>query len=63
LIETTASIARTAAEVRARYSLKLPDAFQIATAIAANCQVLLTNDAQLKRVTELRVLVLSELEV
>lgn len=61
-IETTASIARTAAEICARYNLKLPDALQVATAIASNCEAFLTNDAQLKQVTELKVLLVSELE-
>ena len=61
-IETTASIARTAAEIRAKYNLKLPDALQVATAIAAGCQAFLTNDAQLKCVAELKILVVSELE-
>lgn len=39
------------------------DALQIATAVVSNCEAFFTNDVQLKRVTELRVLVVSELEV
>jgi len=60
-VKTDAAIAQCAAEVRVRYNLKLPDALQIATAISSNCEAFLTNDAQLKRVIELRVLVISEL--
>ncbi|GET43069.1 type II toxin-antitoxin system VapC family toxin [Microseira wollei] len=52
-----------AEQIRARYNLQLPDAFQIAVALAANCEAFLTNDVILRRVTELRVLVLDELDV
>jgi len=52
-----------AAQIRARYNLQLPDAFQIAVALTANCEAFITNDVILKRVTELRVLVLDELAV
>ena len=58
-----AAIAERAAELRARYGLRTPDALQIATALAAECTALLTNDRQLQRVTDLRVLVLDELEL
>lgn len=58
----TSEIARCAADIRARYNLKLPDALQVATAIVSNCEAFLTNDTQLKRVTELQVLVIEELE-
>ena len=55
--ETTAS---KAADLRARYNLTLSDAFQIATAILTGCEAFLTNDVELKRVTELPVLIVSE---
>ena len=58
----TSEIARCAADFRAKYNLKLPDALQIATAIVSNCEAFLTNDTKLKRVTELQVLVIEELE-
>jgi predicted nucleic acid-binding protein len=57
-----AAIARQAAQLRARYNLALDDAFQIATALSAECEAFLTNDATLQRVTDLRVIVLDELE-
>lgn len=55
--------AERAAELRARYGLTLADAFQVAAALAAGCDAFLTNDAALKRVDELAILVLDELEV
>lgn len=58
-----AGSARRAAELRARYNLSLTDAFQIAAALAAGCDAFLTNDATLKRVSELTILMLGELEV
>jgi len=55
--------AESAAELRARYNLSLTDAFQIAAALAAGCDAFLTNDLRLKRVQELAILVLDELEI
>ncbi|GAX44346.1 PilT protein domain protein [Tolypothrix sp. NIES-4075] len=54
------TLAINAAEIRARYNLQLPDAFQITVALAAGCEAFLTNDITFKRVTELRVLVLDD---
>jgi len=53
-------IAETAAELRARYRLKTPDAIQIAVAIQAGCEAFLTNDKSHKRVQEVRVLFLGD---
>ena len=63
MVEINTEIARTAAELRATYRLKLPDALQVATAIASGCDGFLTNDTDLKRVRELQILVVEELEV
>lgn len=60
-IEATAS--RRAAELRARYQIRTPDALQLASAMTAGCDTFLTNDVKLQRVTELRVLVLDQLEL
>ncbi len=57
---TAQNVALEAAQMRAKYNLKLPDAFQIAVALAANCDAFFTNDAIFKRVTEIRVLVLDD---
>jgi predicted nucleic acid-binding protein len=58
-----AALAERAAELRARYGMRLPDALQIAVAIDEGCEAFLTNDRRLARVTELRVLVLDDLEL
>jgi len=55
--------AESAADLRARYRIRMPDALQIAVALSAGCETFLTNDLALRRVTELRVLVLDELEL
>ena len=51
--------ARRAGELRARYNLTLPDAFQVAIALNAGCDAFITNDAVLRRVTEMNIVVLS----
>ena len=63
LLPVSAQIAERAAHLRASYNLRTPDALQVATALDAGCDALLTNDLGLKRVTEVRVLVLDELEL
>jgi predicted nucleic acid-binding protein len=55
-------IADKAADLRARYNLTLTDAFQLAIAIQTQCNAFLTNDSDLKRVTEIPIIVLSETE-
>lgn len=55
--------AELAAELRARHRLRTPDALQVATALEAGCEAFLCNDRGLRRATELRVLVLGDLEL
>ena len=50
------------AELRARYNLGLADAFQVATALITGCDAFLTNDDSLKRITEIRILVVDDFE-
>lgn len=52
-----------AAELRARYNLKTPDALHVATAVEAGCDAFLTNDLDLRRIVEIRVLILDDLEL
>lgn len=59
----TSSIAETAAEIRVKYNLRTPDALQIATALEHSCDAFLCNDNGLKRVTELQILILDDLEL
>ncbi len=63
MITITPELADKAAHLRAKYNLRTPDALHITTAIESGCEALLTNDLALKRVTELRVLILDELEL
>ena len=63
LVPITLPIAESAAELRARYNLRTPDALHVASAISSGCDALLTNDAGLKRVQELPILILDELEL
>lgn len=63
LFSLTASIAEKAAELRANYNLRTPDALQIATSLENNCEAFLCNDNGLKKVTELKILTLDELEL
>jgi predicted nucleic acid-binding protein len=63
LLTITAQIAESAAALRARYHLRTPDALHVAAAIDVRCDALLTNDTGIKRVTEITVLVLDELEL
>ena len=45
----------TTAKLRAKYGIKMPDAINIATALACKCNTFLTNDAALKKVSEIRI--------
>ena len=56
------TIAERAAELRTRHNLRVPDSIQVAAALEMGCEAFLTNDATLRRVRELHILVLSELE-
>ena len=49
-----------AAELRAKYKIKTPDAIFLATAIANKSEVFFTNDEALKRVEEIKVISLEE---
>lgn len=63
LHSVTPTVGNIAAELRARYNLRTPDAIHLATAIETDCDAFLTNDSQLKRVKEVTVWVLDDLAV
>jgi predicted nucleic acid-binding protein len=46
---------RRAAEIRAQFNFKTPDALHLAAAVASACDVFLTNDARLTRFTGMTV--------
>lgn len=51
-----APLAFTAARIRTRYDLKLPDAIQVATAIHTSSSALITHDRDFTNVTEIPIL-------
>jgi predicted nucleic acid-binding protein len=53
-------IARIAAELRARYNLRVPDALQIAACLSNGADTFLTNDRRLRVVSELDVRILAD---
>jgi predicted nucleic acid-binding protein len=57
-VEPSLAVAERAAQLRARYNLRTPDAIQAATAIVSHATGLITNDAALARVEHLDVLLL-----
>lgn len=60
LLPVDNNLAISAASIRAKYNFRLPDAIQIATAVAAKAQIFVTNDAKLKKVKELQIICLSD---
>jgi predicted nucleic acid-binding protein len=56
-----AECAEVAADIRAQYGIRTPDAIQIATALLGHATALITNDDQLKQITELEIVLLDEL--
>ncbi len=60
-MEVVPVIAETAAQLRADYNLRTPDAIQMATAISEGASFFLTNDARLPSLPGLSVLVLDQL--
>jgi len=60
-VDIDSELAVVGASLRARYNLRTPDALQVAAALRAGCEAFLTNDVGLRRVNELRVIVLDDL--
>ena len=54
------SIAELASTLRAKYSIRTPDAILIATAISQQAAAFITNDEQLKKVAEIEVVLLRD---
>jgi len=54
-------ISEKAAELRAEYNIKTPDAIQLSTAIMSNATAFLTNDSELKKIDDICVLILDDL--
>lgn len=60
LLEITADVAERAAAYRAKYGFKLPDALQLAVAVAGGATVFLTNDDELRRFRGIPIVVLRD---
>ena len=56
VVDLSLEIAESAARLRARLKLKLPDAIQAASALAIHADALLTHDRDLSRVTALPII-------
>lgn len=61
IIPVVEEISEKAAELRAKYGIKTPDAIQVSTAIFGDSSAFLTNDGKLEDIDEIEVLVLDEL--
>ena len=56
VVELTSEIAEQAARLRARHRLKLPDAVQLASALAVDADVLVTHDRDFGKVRGVRIM-------
>ncbi len=61
LIDIDRDIAIETAKLRAKYKIKVPDAIQLTAGIVNNAGVFVTNDTNLKKVKEIKVIVLDDL--
>jgi len=59
--EINENIADIASSLRANYNINTPDAIQIATSLEVKADIFITNDANLKKISEIKVLLLSEM--
>ena len=55
------NIADIASRLRANYNINTPDAIQVATSLEAQADIFITNDSSLKKITEIKVMLLSEM--
>jgi len=55
------NIADISSSLRANYNINIPDAIQIATSLEAKADIFITNDVNLKKISEIKVLLLNEM--
>jgi predicted nucleic acid-binding protein len=60
LVELDRDQLRAAAQLRARYRVRTPDALQLAAALSHGCGVFLTNDRELPEISGIRIVQLRE---
>lgn len=61
MMDVTSSISEHAAKLRASYTLRTPDALQIATALQAGATTFFTNDVRLPQIEGIEILMLDHL--
>lgn len=61
MVQLDEYVASKAAELRAKYSIRTPDAIQLASVISKNGDVFITNDERLETVKEIKVLTLKDI--
>ena len=63
IVSVDRQVARLAADLRVTYNLRTPDALHIACALTSKCDAFLTNDKDFRRISEINVILLDELEL
>ena len=58
--EIVHEVSELSAKLRAKYAIRTPDAIQIAVGIIYGADVFLTNDSDLKKVKDIKVLILED---
>lgn len=61
MLDINADIAKNTAEIRAKYGFKTPDAIQLASALHSGSNFFITNDNQLNKFKELKVILVDQL--
>lgn len=61
MIDINADIAKKAAKIRAKYGFKTPDAIQLASALQSGSDFFITNDNQINKFIELKVVLVDQL--
>jgi predicted nucleic acid-binding protein len=61
LIDIDRYVAVETAKLRAKYKIKIPDAIQLTAGIINNAEIFVTNDANLKKIREIKVITLDDL--
>jgi predicted nucleic acid-binding protein len=60
LVDADSEVMEKMSDLRVRYSLSTPDAIHLGTALARGARAFVTNDARLRRVTEIEMLMLAD---
>ena len=61
LTDMDKNIAVESAKLRVKYKIKIPDAIQVASGLVNGAKVFITNDSNLKKIKEIKVIVLEDI--